>query len=410
MKFNEVRTALGALLILAVMVSLLWSGASVSPGSAGVVHANGGIPFSMVSPPLDEICNYEYVRLSRTDIMNNDIYFDPDRLDEAQSCGTKVIVKLVGGTDDIVNTNGGLNLWKFENEINDFAGDIDPYVNNGTIIAHQVIDEPHDCQDWNGICPQQWKVDDASAISKEYWPTLLTSVNTSADYAREYNWVDTDLINFQYAYHKGDLTAYIDDALDVLNDGYVDNISWSIQAQRGGCEEGWGVCPMTPAQVEEVGIAMCNTNVGFYVGFERYDEALLTADMLASIDDVTAYCANPPAPTPTPPGTRVHVGDLDGVGAWQGTKWKATVTVTVRDQLDNLVSGVTVYGTYASGDTDTCTTASNGTCTMIRQYLPASVTKSILTITNITGYPYDSLANEDPDGSSDGTTIWTYKP
>ncbi|MEW5987768.1 MAG: Ig-like domain-containing protein [Chloroflexota bacterium] len=279
------------------------------------------------------------------------------------------------------------------------------------MVAHLTIDEPQDCQDWNGVCPTQTKVDQAAEISKQYWPNLMTFIHTMPDYASEYDWVDTDLIHFQYAYHKGDLTSFIDDTRDMMDEGHVGQISWAIQALAGGCEEGWGICSMTPAQVWEVGTAMCNTNVGFTVTYERYDETLIDAQMQQTIDNLIDYCATPPAPTPTPPGTRVHVGDLDGWGTRTGTTWKATVVITVHDQNENPRSGVTVSGSWANGDTATCgPTGSNGQCTVVRQYLPNSVTKSILTITNLSGYPYDWLANHDPDGSSDGTVIWVYKP
>ena len=192
------------------------------------------IPMAVVLPPAEEICNYTVVFYDRNALLINDTTFNSNLLEVAHACGTKVIVRLHQYSGDITNPNGGLDLVAFENKINDFAGLIDPYVNNGTIIAHLVLDEPHDCAEWNGTCPTPAEADQASLVSKDYWPTLSTMINTMPNYAAKYVWVHTDDMNFTYAYHKGPLAHFITHGAAVLTSGRVAAISWGIQATWGG--------------------------------------------------------------------------------------------------------------------------------------------------------------------------------
>lgn len=252
------------------------------------------IPFGMRFAPVDRICDYSVVVLWRMNLLDSRKNLVAAPLEEARSCGTEVVVRLFGLTRHIVNDNGvGLNLEKYEDRINDFSGLIDSYVEDGTIIAHITIDEPHDCiNDWGGDCPEPEEVDQAAQISKQYWPGLSTIINTGPGYASGYQWIQTDSVNFQYAYHKGDLNKFIRGALEVLESGKVGSISWSIQASSGGCMR-FGECSMSPAQVAEVGQAMCETGEGLFITFSNYEEALLTEGMQESIHQVRNVCGDP---------------------------------------------------------------------------------------------------------------------
>ena len=240
-------------------------------------------------PPLEQVCDYPVVTFWRRDLLDLRGRFDPSVLDRARSCRTKVVLRLHGLTRDIAGDDGqGLDLDKVEDRINDFAGLIDPYVQDGTILAHLTIDEPHDCYDWGGRCPTPWEVDQAGLNSKRIWPTLPTMVNTVPRYAGQYNWEYTDIANFQYAFHKGPLDEFIHGGLEVVRAGRVAGISWSFQARWGGCRR-FGECSMTSAQVEEVARALCGTRTGQFVSFSSYDAQLVTAPMQQVIDRVRNY-------------------------------------------------------------------------------------------------------------------------
>ena len=105
--------------------------------------------------------------------------------------------------------------------------------------------------------------------------------------------------------------------------------------------------------------------------------------------------ANDGAAPPPEPGT-MHVGALSGAATKQnGTRWKATVTITVHTSAEALLSDATVTGTWSAGGSgsSTCTTGSAGTCTVTKSRLQGS--SVTFTVTNVTasGRTYASAAN-----------------
>jgi len=101
----------------------------------------------------------------------------------------------------------------------------------------------------------------------------------------------------------------------------------------------------------------------------------------------------------------VHVSDLDAKTS--GNKnWHATVTINVDNQEDNSMAGVTVQGEWSGDETgsDSCVTDSLGQCEVTQSTKGTTLT---FTVTSLSGTDivYDSTANNDPDGDSDGTSI-----
>ena len=120
-----------------------------------------------------------------------------------------------------------------------------------------------------------------------------------------------------------------------------------------------------------------------------------------------------PTPSPTQTGNSVHVGDLDASSAMSGSRWNATVIVTVHDASNAPVPNVTVNGSWGNGTTGTgsCTTGADGTCSISRTSLKTTVSSVSFSVTGLSaGDPYQSSANQDPDGDSNGTTIIVSKP
>jgi hypothetical protein len=249
------------------------------------------IPVSMANPPLEKICDYPLVIYSHSQfVLSSQGKFNASHLREAQSCGTKVIVTLSGPPEEILNENGiGLSLPKFEEKLARFKGVLDPYLKDGTIAYHLVVNQPHNCQYWGSQCPSPAEIDEASQISKIYWPTLKTMVTTTTKYAPAFKWRHTDLLNLEYGYHQGPLDQFIKDSVEIYESSKANTISWSILALVGGfTDSGRGI--MTPIQVEEIGQTMCDTKIGKAISFINYNEKILTREMKDVIGKLQNYC------------------------------------------------------------------------------------------------------------------------
>ena len=122
----------------------------------------------------------------------------------------------------------------------------------------------------------------------------------------------------------------------------------------------------------------------------------------------------PPTPTPTPGSSAMHVGDLDGASTNVGKNWKATVTITVHDATHNPVVSSTVNGSWSGGysGSASCITDSTGRCSVTTGAINSKTSSATFTVNTVSHatLTYQSAANHDPDGDSNGTQITVYKP
>lgn len=92
----------------------------------------------------------------------------------------------------------------------------------------------------------------------------------------------------------------------------------------------------------------------------------------------------------------LHVGSMTGTKSAKGKNWSATITVTALDQNNAPVSGVVVTGSWSGARTGTatCTTGSNGSCSVATGNMNTG-TSVTFTVTNLAkdGYTYNAAAN-----------------
>jgi subtilisin family serine protease len=127
-----------------------------------------------------------------------------------------------------------------------------------------------------------------------------------------------------------------------------------------------------------------------------------------------------PTPTPTPTPTSgvldpVHVGDLDGSSNPETrNRWSAAVTITIHDQSEFPVANATVSGSWsgAASNNASCTTDSNGQCTVSAANLKTRDSAVTFSLSDISGTSmlYQPVYNHDPDGDSDGYAITVTSP
>lgn len=116
-----------------------------------------------------------------------------------------------------------------------------------------------------------------------------------------------------------------------------------------------------------------------------YDDASQTASVVAG-ETTTANFALQPTPTSEPDTMRVQ--SLDGFGTTANRNfWRANVTVQVVTDAGGsttAVSGATVSGTFSTGGTKSCTTESDGTCTLTSDNLRNNVQSVTFDVTGVT--------------------------
>lgn len=118
------------------------------------------------------------------------------------------------------------------------------------------------------------------------------------------------------------------------------------------------------------------------------------------------------------PSVNIHVGDLDAItSGGGGAPWSATVEIAVHDNNHSPLNGVTVRGTWSPAGlaSDECVTGDlggDGTCIVLFPSIRRQTKSVTFTVTSLTsaGHTYQSSANHDPDGSSNGTSIKVIRP
>ena len=144
-----------------------------------------------------------------------------------------------------------------------------------------------------------------------------------------------------------------------------------------------------------------------YSGPDAFTYRVLDGTTASAVATVSVAVAAGPS--------QIHVGDLDATASTNGKNWTARVTIRIHTGAHSAVSGAIVTGTWSNGASGTasCTTGSNGACTVQKTKLArASIASVTFTVTSATrsGNVYGPGSNHDPDGDSTGSSILVMRP
>jgi hypothetical protein len=134
-------------------------------------------------------------------------------LSGARAKGGRVVVKLCKGRDSYVkNADGTFSLAKWKSLVGRYKNvNLSPYISDGTIIGHYLIDEPHRTSRWGGKAISQATLEAMARYSKELWPQMTTMVRVVPSWLASgsvtYKYLDTGWL--QYAAGKGDVAKLV---------------------------------------------------------------------------------------------------------------------------------------------------------------------------------------------------------
>ena len=163
------------------------------------------------------------------------------------------------GNEQYNRDENGFSLTKWKQRVDRFRGmDLSPFLADGTIIGHFIMDEPSDPKNWNGHVVALADIAEMARYSKEVWPTMPTVIRAWPEFLEGRQYPDLDAVRVQYHVRLGDLEEFIRDnvrrarglnlrlvgGLNVLNGGGSDS-GMPMRGERR--------YPMNPAQLREWG-------------------------------------------------------------------------------------------------------------------------------------------------------------
>ena len=223
--------------------------------------------------------------------------------------GGRIVLMMAGSQSNYQDASGHFSLTKWKQRIDRFRGiDFTSYINDGTIIAHYLIDEPQDKGNWKGVPIPPSVVDEMGQYSKQLWPGLPTIVRTEPRFfSSSPHYIDAAWA--QYLSRFGDVNAYLArNVAEAQARGLELVVGLNLQA--GGTPN---KSRMTASQVRDWGSALLGSSYPCAFISWTFDANYLdSADMQAAMDVLrasaeshsarTCTTSTTPPPPPAPGG------------------------------------------------------------------------------------------------------------
>jgi hypothetical protein len=134
-------------------------------------------------------------------------------LSGARAKGARVVVKLCKGRDSYVkNADGTFSLSKWKTLVGRYQSvSLNPYIADGTILAHFLIDEPHRADRWGGKAISPATLEAMAQYSRQLWPSMTTTVGEEPRWlaSSTVTYVYLDAAFAQYTSNKGGAADWI---------------------------------------------------------------------------------------------------------------------------------------------------------------------------------------------------------
>lgn len=222
-------------------------------------------------------------------------------LEMARRASARVFISFTGNPQ-YNRDEGGFSFEKWTQRVDRFRNvDLTPYIADGTILGHLLMDEPNDPHEWNGKTVSLADIEGMAEYSKEVWPSMSTYIRAFPEYLKGGHFPHLDAIWFQYldrwapldgfiAKHFGDVEEFgfkVVTGLNVLNGG---SKSSGIPGRRQGKNamsadelRSWG------------GKLLAQPNLCAFLLWEYDEEYLSRPDIKAAIDDLAATARSQPS-------------------------------------------------------------------------------------------------------------------
>jgi hypothetical protein len=213
----------------------------------------GGIPIGIFAMP-----NSAFGSLYNGAVRNIWPNLLVEYLSTIRSRGGRVVLMMAGNQKYYKNADGTFSLSKWKERVNRFRNvNFSSFINDGTVFAHYLIDEPYDPRNFGGKTIPGKTLEEMARYSKSIWPNLKTVVRAEP---YEIKWSGTyrylDAAWAQYLWRKGNPSDYVQRNVSAAKQMGLGLIV-GLNLVGGGTPNGtW----MTPSEVENWGSALLNSD------------------------------------------------------------------------------------------------------------------------------------------------------
>lgn len=223
-----------------------------------------------------------------------------DDLEIARRLGLRIFVSFTGSSTNLTDGNGfSIEIWK--KRMDRFRHlDLTPYINDGTIIGHFLLDEPSDPSNWDGKVVPQALVEEMAEYSKEAWPTMITMIRAWPDYLEGGSYPHLDAVRVQYHVRFGDIDAFIRKNAQEARDLGLALIGGLNVTKGGGTQSGLppyeiGRYPMNASQVRTFGSKyLAEPSVCGFVLWDYRSDYFQRPEIKAAMADLSRQAASLP--------------------------------------------------------------------------------------------------------------------
>jgi hypothetical protein len=249
----------------------------------------GGIPIGLFAMPTSE-----YGSRYNGALRNIGTGQLVSQLSAIKARGGKVVLMMAGSQPYYKNSDGTFSLSKWKARVDRFRHvNISSYINDGTILAHYLIDEPYDPRNWSGHPVGGSTLEEMAKYSKSIWPSMKTVVRAEPSLIKwNGSYRALDAAWAQYLARKGDVDDYIRKEVSAAKQMGL-GLVVGLNVLKGGTPNGsW----MSPQEVEKFGSALLSTGYACaFISWQYGPNNLETASMRDAMSALRRKAENVPS-------------------------------------------------------------------------------------------------------------------
>jgi len=244
-------------------------------GTSFATSFPGGIPFGLFHLPISDVgSRYNGVlRAPSPSSLLSD-------LAAIRSRGGKIILCFSGAQKNFKDSDGHFSLTKWKDMVDRFRKvNFSSYIQDGTIVAHYLIDEPYDASNFNGRSVGGSTLEAMAKYSKEIWPGMATIVRGEPykiEWSGTYHYLNAAWA--QYTYRKGNVSDY-----RTKNVSYAQKMGLALVVGLAIHTGGINGRDMTPTQVKNWGSTLLGSSYPCAFVSWKYGDWVLTSSMKSAM-------------------------------------------------------------------------------------------------------------------------------